>query len=181
MRIAVVGTSGSGKTTLGRQLSASLNFPFVELDAVNFQPNWRDLHTYDRDEFVRRVDVATRGEHWVTDGNYKATRAIIWGRATHLVWLDYERHIIMRRVIARSLARAWDRRELWPGTGNREQWSTWLRADHPIRWAWSTWSNLRAQYEAAVTEDVYAHLTVLRLRHPREASDAVERLAGSIQ
>ena len=179
MRIAVVGTSGSGKTTLGKQLSQALNFPFVELDAINWQANWRDLITHDRDEFIRRVDAATRGEHWVSDGNYKTTRSIVWGRATHLVWLDYQRYIIMRRVIGRSVARAWDQRELW--AGNRERWMTWLDPEHPIRWAWSTWKDLRAQYEGTLQERDYAHLTVLRLRHPREASSVAARLTGAIR
>jgi adenylate kinase family enzyme len=179
MRIAVVGTSGSGKTTLGKQLSQALNVPFIELDAVNWQADWRDLITYDRHEFIRRVDAATSGERWVTDGNYKTTRAMVWGRATHLVWLDYKRHIIMRRVIARSIARAWDQRELW--AGNRERWTTWLDKEHPIRWAWSTCADLRAQCDSALQDDAYAHLTVLRLRHPREASDVATRLASSIR
>ena len=177
MRIAVVGTSGSGKTTLGRQLSQTLNLPFIELDGINWQANWQDLITYDRDEFIRRVDAATSGERWVTDGNYKTTRAIVWGRATHLIWLDYERHVIMRRVIGRSVARAWDQRELW--AGNRERWTAWFDKDHPIRWAWSTWKDLRAQYEALIEDDAYAHLTVLRLRHPREASGVAARLTAS--
>jgi adenylate kinase family enzyme len=179
MRIAVVGTSGSGKTTLAHHLSKTLNVPFIELDAINWQANWRDLITDDRDEFIRRVDAATSGERWVTDGNYKTTRAIVWGRATHLVWLDYQRHIIMRRVITRSVGRAWDQRELW--SGNRERWTTWLDPEHPMRWAWSTWRDVRTQYEAALKEDTYAHLRVLRLRHPREASNVASRLTGSIR
>ena len=179
MRIAVVGSSGSGKTTLGKQLAHALNIPFVELDAINWQANWRDLITHDKEEFIRRVDAATTGEGWVTDGNYKTTRAIVWSRATHLVWLDYERHIIMRRVIARSIARAWDQRELW--AGNRERWTTWLDREHPIRWAWSTCLSLRAEYETSLRDKAYAHLTVLRLRRPSEAANVAERLGAAIQ
>jgi hypothetical protein len=48
----------------------------------------------------------------VTDGNYGGVRAMLWSRATHLVWLDYERPVIMFRVIRRSVWRAIDRREL---------------------------------------------------------------------
>jgi hypothetical protein len=85
----------------------------------------------------------------------------------------------MRRVIARSIARAWDQRELWPG--NRERWTAWFDKEHPIRWAWATWKDLRAQYEAALQEDAYAHLTVLRLRCTHEASGVAARLTGAIR
>jgi adenylate kinase family enzyme len=175
MRIAVVGTSGAGKTTLGKQLAGALKAPFIELDAINWQPNWRDLITDDRDEFIRRVDQATSGEHWVSDGNYHTVRHIVWARATHLVWLDYRRSVIMARVIGRSFVRAWDQRELWGG--NRERWTSWFQPDHPIRWAWSTWKERRVEFETCLKESAYAHLKVLRLSHPREAPGITARLA----
>lgn len=126
MRVAVVGSSGAGKSTLGRRLGADLNLPFIELDAINWQAGWRDLNSDDPDEFVRRVDAAIAGDAWITDGNYGFVRRRIWGRASHVVWLDYGRAVIMRRVIARSIARSLTGRELWPGTGNREAWRRWF-------------------------------------------------------
>ena len=98
MRIAIVGTSGSGKTTLARALAAQLALPYVELDAVNWQAGWRDLSRNDPDEFVRRVTLAVAADAWVVDGNYGLVRDFVWRRATHLVWLDYERRIVMYRV-----------------------------------------------------------------------------------
>jgi adenylate kinase family enzyme len=177
MRVLVVGTSGSGKTTLARRLAAALGVPPIEIDAINWQPGWRGLNADDPAEFVRRVDVATAGEAWVCDGNYGVVRALLWARATHLVWLDYPRHVVMRRVITRSLRRAVDRRELWPGTGNRESWRKWFRASHPIRWAWSTWHRRRTETEARLIEPRYANLKVVRLRHPRDARSVLTRLS----
>ena len=177
MRIAVVGTSGSGKTTLGRELSAALQIPFVELDAINWQSGWRDLFTYDLEEFKRRVDTALSGEAWIADGNYgSAVGPSILGRATHLIWLDYERPVIMRRVIWRSLLRAIDRTELWPGTGNRESFAKWLDEGHPIRWAWDTHRARRKRFEDLTAEPENAHLKVLRLRRPSEARNLSARL-----
>jgi hypothetical protein len=72
----------------------------------------------------------------VVDGNYGPIRDIVWRRPTHLVWLDYERPVIMARVISRTLAHAVLRTKLW--AGNREQWRHLLRPSHPIRWAWTT-------------------------------------------
>jgi adenylate kinase family enzyme len=174
VRIAVVGTSGSGKTTMGRRLADRFGLPHIELDAINWQPGWRGLNEHDPDELRRQVAQAAAGAAWVIEGGYSGVRDLIWDRATHLVWLDYERGVIMRRVIWRSLVRAVDRRPLW--NGNRERWWWFLRADHPIRWAWDTWARRRAQFENLTARPQYAHLTVHRLRHPREAEAVIEAL-----
>ena len=172
MRIVVVGTSGAGKTTLARRIADRLQLPHIELDAINWQSEWRDLTRHDPEEFVRRVTEAIQAEAWVVDGNYGPVRERVWKRATHLVWLDYERAVIMARVISRSLLRAFIRTELW--AGNRERWRHMLHPSHPIRWAWSTWERRRRETAERLMQTDYAHLVVLRLRRPREVSRAVD-------
>jgi adenylate kinase family enzyme len=174
MRIVVVGTSGSGKTTLAKALAAQLALPYIELDALNWQAGWRDLVRNDPDEFVRRVALAVAADTWVVDGNYGLVREFIWRRATHLVWLDYDRAVVMYRVIRRSLVRAMLRTELW--AGNRERWLHMLRPSHPIRWAWSTWSRRRREFEERIGQRDYADLVALRLRRPREAEKLIRQL-----
>jgi adenylate kinase family enzyme len=177
MRIAIVGSSGSGKSTLARRLSEALRAPHIELDAINWQADWKDLASHDPEEFARRVTAATAAEAWVIDGNYSKVLPIVVGRATHLIWLDYSRWVIMPRVIRRSLARSWSGQELWPGTGNTEDWRRWLDKDHPIRWAWDTFERRRAGYEKAFETKKPPHLAGRRLRHPREAEALVAELA----
>jgi adenylate kinase family enzyme len=174
VRIAVAGTTGSGKTTLAKALAAQLALPYIELDAVNWQAGWRDLSRTDPDEFIRRVAVAIAADSWVLDGGYGLVRGLVWRRATHLVWLDYERPVVMRRVIRRSLVRAALRTEMW--AGNRERWLHMLRPSHPIRWAWTTWARRRREFEERVRERDYAHLVVLRLRRPRDAKKLLRQL-----
>jgi adenylate kinase family enzyme len=177
MRVAVIGSSGSGKSTFGRKLAAALGAPHLELDAVNWQPGWVDLSKTDPAEFVRRVEGVVCGDGWVTDGNYTAVRATILRRATHLVWLDYERSVVMPRVIRRSFQRAISKDELWPGTGNREEFRRWLSKDHPIRWAWDTFDRRREGYEQLFADPRLQRLSLHRLRHPREAEPLIARLA----
>ena len=172
----MIGSSGSGKTTISVRLAAALDLPCIELDAINWQADWRDLDTYDRPEFIRRVEAAVAGDSWVCDGNYSTVANLVWRRATHLVWLDYNPSVFMPRVIGRSLMRAFDRRELW--NGNRERWQDWLNHEHPILWAWRTWRDQRERYEALLDADVWAHLKVIRLRHPDETTTTVEALRG---
>jgi len=174
MRIAVVGTTGSGKTTLAKALAVQLTLPYIELDALNWQAGWRDLSRTDPEEFIRRVTVAIAPEAWVLDGAYGLVRDLVWRRATHLIWLDYERRVIMYRVIFRSLVRATLRTEMW--AGNRERWSHMLRPSHPIRWAWGTWRRRRRDFEERLQRDEYGHLVVLRLRRPREADELLRKL-----
>ena len=174
MRISVVGTTGSGKTTLAKALAARLALPYLELDALNWQAGWRDLSRTDPDEFVRRVALAIAADSWVLDGAYGLVREFVWSRATHLVWLDYDRPIIMFRVICRSFVRAVLRTEMW--AGNRERWLHMLRPSHPIRWAWSTWRRRRREFAERLGQTDYAHLVVLHLRRPEEADKLLRRL-----
>jgi adenylate kinase family enzyme len=180
MRIAVVGQSGAGKTTLARQISRALDIPFIELDAINWQAGWRDLNSHDPEAFKRRTTAALAADAWVCDGNYGTVRPLVWARATHLVWLDYSRAVVMRRVVWRSFIRIIDRTELWPGTGNRERLRDWIKTDHPIRWAWDTFARHRRENEKRLASPEHAHLTAIRLRRPGEAGEIVQRLTRQV-
>lgn len=177
-RIAVVGTSGSGKSTLARRIGAALDLPVIELDAINWQPGWRGLNEHDPELFKARVAEAISCDSWVTDGNYSDVRAMILARMTDLVWLDYARTVVMARVIRRSFARAFSRKEIWPGTGNMERFSGWLDPEHPIRWAWSTHARRRQRYGELVRSQP-AGVTVHHLRCPRDADRLLDMLATS--
>jgi adenylate kinase family enzyme len=176
MRVVVVGTSGSGKTTMAKALSRALGLPHVELDAINWQPGWRDIAIQDPDEYFLRVAQAAAGEAWVMDGNYTKARDAHWTRATAFVWMDPERWVVMRQVIWRSFSRAVTKRELWPGTGNKELFRRWLDKEHPIRWAWDTWAMVRARYAKMFAGGVFDGRPVYRVGNAREARRLVERL-----
>ena len=176
MRVSVLGTSGCGKSTFARRLAAAIGAPHIELDAINWQAGWRDLNTHDPQEFARRVTDAVAAETWVSDGNYSLVRDIVMARATQLVWLDYSRGVIMARVLRRSFLRALTRRELWPGTGNREEFGRWLSREHPIRWAWDTFEDRRRRMEALFADARAAHTVRHRLRRPAEAEPLLNTL-----
>ena len=159
---------------MGRRLAAEFGLPHIELDAINWQPGWRGLNEHDPAELMRRVNAATMARAWVVEGGYSQVRPLVWSRATHVVWLDYSRPMIMQRVIRRSILRAIDRRPLW--NGNRERWWWWLKADHPIRWAWDTWARRRAQFAEQLSQPQFAHLAVHRLTHPSQVAATIERL-----
>jgi adenylate kinase family enzyme len=179
MRVAAVGTSGSGKTTFAARLATALGVRHIDLDAVTWQPGWVALHETDPEEFTRRCAEAMAGEAWVSCGNYITSRPSLLHRATDLVWLDYPRPLVMARVIRRSFTRAARHEELWPGTGNREDFARWLDKGHPIRWAWDTYGRRKRQYEALFAALAGSDIRTHRVTRPWEAEALIARLAAA--
>ncbi|MGZ3375972.1 MAG: hypothetical protein ACXU8S_05185 [Phenylobacterium sp.] len=178
MRMLAVGSTGSGKSTFARALAERIGAPHIEVDALNWDPGWTNLSVEDPETFRARVREAIRPEAWTCDGNYSVVRPLIIARATHLVWLDYSRAVIMPRVIRRSFVRALRGDELWPGTGNREEFHRWLDREHPIRWAWDTHHHRRDSLAALLADSSTAHLQAHRLRRPGEAQPLMDRLVA---
>jgi adenylate kinase family enzyme len=166
-RVSVVGNSGSGKSTLGRRLAERLRVPYVELDAIFHQPGWVEL---ERDEFRARVAEVVAGDGWVVDGNYSAVRDLVWAAADSVVWVDLPRRTVMRRVVARTLARTVTRQELW--NGNREPLTNLLSLDPQrsiVAWAWTRHAVYRDRYRRAREDPAWSELEIIRVCRPREA------------
>ena len=138
-RIVVVGSTCAGKTTLARRLSALLDIPHVELDALNWEPNWVAAQL---EVFRQRVEDAVAGDAWVVDGNYTAVRDLVWPRATTLIWLDYPMRTLFWRLLRRTLRRTLTGEELW--NGNREQFRIqFLSRDSLFLWLLRTYRQRR--------------------------------------
>lgn len=167
-RLAVISSCpGAGKTTLARSLAATLGSPHVELDALYWGPLWTPVAL---EEYRRRVAAAVAGERWVSDGNYRSIRDLLWPRADTLVWLDYSLRVAYPRLVRRTLARWRSGDELWPGTGNRESFRLlFLSRDSILWWALRTYRGRRSRFEADLARPEHAHLSVIRVRTPDEA------------
>ena len=100
-RIQVTGNSCSGKSTLAATLAQHTGFPLVELDALNWQPNWVGLNDTDPAELERLIQEATLGDSWIVAGSYSAfCRRIFWPRLETLIWLDLPRAVLVARAPA---------------------------------------------------------------------------------
>lgn len=175
-RVVVVGTTGSGKTTFAKRLARELDAAHIELDALHWEPGWREAEI---DVFRARADAATSAsERWVVDGNYSQVRDFTWGRADTLVWLDYPFPRIVWRLFWRCLRRGVRQEELW--NGNRERLSSnFLSRDSLFLWAIKTHWVRRRTYPAALATDEYGHLRVLRLRRPAGFAESKRQRAKS--
>ncbi len=40
-KINVIGTSGAGKSTFSKKLAQALNYPYIEMDKVFWESNWK--------------------------------------------------------------------------------------------------------------------------------------------
>jgi adenylate kinase family enzyme len=159
-RIAVVGGSGSGKTTFASRLAEVHDLAYVELDALQWGPNWTPRPD---DEFRRRVETAIAGDAWVVDGNYyRKLGDLVLERADLVVWLDLPLWITIPRLWSRTRRRKREHTELW--SGNRETWREALFSrDSLFFWALRTHRGRRARYEERLTR-----YDVVRLRSAAE-------------
>lgn len=171
-RVVVVGNSGSGKSTLAARIAKRIGAPHIELDAIRHQADWVELPD---EEFRRVVDARTRATSWVVDGNYPPVRELVWSRADAVVWLDRPRHVVMRRIVLRTVRRLAFRQQLW--NGNRERWTNLLSIDPErsvVAWAFRQHEQYRQTYTRMTRE--HAELEVVRVTDDRGAQRLLRSL-----
>ncbi len=172
-RICVVGSTGSGKSTLAEQLARQLHIPHVELDALHWEPGWKEA---DRELTRARVREVARNDAWVVDGNYGFLRDILWVRAEVLIWLDYPLALVLWRLWWRTWRRIVKKEVLW-GTNRERLWGQFFSKDSLFLWALKTYGRHKRTYTALPMLPEYAHLKVYRFKSPRETEAWVYTLS----
>lgn len=163
-RVVVLGLSGSGKTTLAAALARLLDAPHIEMDALNWEPNWEQAPL---EVFRQRLAEVTAGDAWVVDGNYTKGRDLVWPRATAFVWLDYPLPFVMARLFRRTVWRSVAGVQLW--SGNRERlWDQFLTRESLFLWIIQQRPKHRREYPLIPTLPEAAGARFIRLRSPRE-------------
>lgn len=163
-RINVVGTSGSGKSTFAQRLAERMQVPYVELDELNWQPNWTEAV----DEVLfSRLEDALQGDAWVLDGNYKKTIPVKWRRVEMIVWLDMPFWLTFYQVLVRTFRRSLRNEELW--AGNRESLSkAFFSRDSILLWSLSTYRENRRKYLQLMASNDYPHIQFVQIRSRAE-------------
>lgn len=158
-RVVVIGGSGSGKTTVAAQLGTLLDAPHIELDALNWEPNWVEAPL---EVFQKRVTEAVATNRWVIDGSYRKVRDIVWPRATTIVWLDIPLVVSFWRLILRTFKRRRTGELLWGN--NRENLKNVLTGrDSLFLYALKTHWRRRREYQVAMSQPEHAHIENVRL------------------
>lgn len=171
-RINVVGTSGSGKSTFGRELAEILRLPFYEIDQLFWKAGWQE--TSDEELLAKLRDVCSQPK-WILDGNYLRTNACKWEHVQVVIWLDLSFARTVWRVAKRAMGRCFTKKELWPGTGNRETFGkVFFSRDSIIWWAITSYRTNRKTYAAMMASPDYSHIRFLRLRSPNRIAACLE-------
>jgi energy-coupling factor transporter ATP-binding protein EcfA2 len=178
-RILILGRTGSGKTTLARELAAALHVPHVELDSLYFGP---EFSTAPLPVLRERTSAAIAGDSWVTDGNKRAVRDLVWPRADTIVWLDYPLGVSLWRLVKRARRRTSVLKAQAAGTGGERGLSRQLfAAAKGVLTALRSHTGQRREYPRLFAEPANQHLAVVRLRSPRAARAWLARAtAGAV-
>jgi adenylate kinase family enzyme len=172
LRVSVVGTSCSGKTTLARRISQACGIPHTELDAIHWGPNWTELSVED---FRRAVAQVTAGEAWVIDGNYHVVRDIVWGRATHVVWLNLPFARVFWQALTRTAKRVAMQEELWAGNRETPRQVIFDR-ESILWWVLRTYRRRRREYPQLFQDPRYTHLKVYELCNNAQTQAMLDEL-----
>lgn len=115
-RISIIGGSGSGKSTLSTILSKELGLPAVHLDAINFNPNWKEIDKQERDKIISEK---AKEDKWIIDGNYNKTLKERLERADLIIWLDYSTLKLLSGILKRYFHSKHSERPEIPGCKER--------------------------------------------------------------
>lgn len=179
LRIITIGISSAGKSTLAKKLALEHNLDYIELDHLNWKPNWTESS---REEFSSKVTNAldesekriTEGlvNGWITDGNYRAIREILWSRASFAIWLDYSFSVVFIRGLIRALTRIIYKLEVC--NGNIETWSaTFASRDSILLWIISMHKPLQRELPKQLSE--HPNIKLIRLSSPLETEQWVAK------
>ena len=165
-RIVVIGTTSSGKSTLAEQIAKCLHLDFIELDALHWEPNWKEASLED---FRERVQQATKSDRWIVAGNYHVVRDLVWPKAEAVIWLDFSFWRIFWQLTRRTFRRWWTQEELWGG--NRER--LWVHfkiwSDESLfKWFFKTYWRRKRETPELLALPEHRHLKLIRLKHPTD-------------
>lgn len=165
VRIAVIGTSGSGKSTLAKKIAAKLNIKYIEQDHLFWLPNWQEVS---KEQFAKAVLGEISADSWSICGNHSTVQENIWGRATHVIWLNYPLRTSLLRGFQRTLRRVFLKEECC--NGNREGFShAFLSKNSILWWILKTNKKRNEKYSIAKEQGTFSKVNFLEFKNPREA------------
>ncbi|CAH0140533.1 hypothetical protein SRABI76_00530 [Microbacterium oxydans] len=175
-RVLVAGVTGSGKTTLSGRIAELWDLRHVEIDGLFHGPDWTP-----RPEFIDDVRAFAAEDRWVTEWQYtsKGTDEILTPRAHLAIWLDYPYRVVRTRLLRRTLSRSILRTRMWNDNVEKPIWRMFQGDPEENILAWQTKTLHKWHERMPEITAQFPHLTVVRLRHPREAERWLQAQAGA--
>lgn len=155
----VIGPCGAGKSHLSLRLAEATGLPLHHIDRLYWSPGWVEGT---REDLAAKLSVVVEQSRWIIDGNYTSSLEIRMARADTIVFLDFPRRIYFRRALLRSTFGRWKRRPDM-AEGCDEQLDPEF-----LRYVWNFHRDVRGRVLAKL-RDRPSHVSMVTLRHPREA------------
>lgn len=162
-KILIYGVSGSGKTTFAQRLSAQTGIPFVDVDSLTWEPEWRVVPN---DEQVRRISAICSKEEWILDSAYGAWMDIPLHSADLIIGLDYSRTTSFIRLLRRTFARVVDRHLIC--NGNRETLRTTFSKNSVLLWHFRSFRRKRLKMRNWSESTTLAQVILFQRPHEAE-------------
>lgn len=173
-KINIVGTSGSGKSTFAKKLANILSIDYIEMDVLFWRKNWHCLNDKD---FSSLLKTSLEKERWVLDGNYSNTTPVKWENVDVVIWLDFSFFRTMSQAVKRAVIRIHAKKELWPGTGNKETFRKTFLSKHSILlWTLKTYKKNKIYYESIMSAKEFSHIIFIRLASPKACSEYLNHI-----
>ncbi|MEM6256939.1 MAG: adenylate kinase [Planctomycetota bacterium] len=142
-RVAIVGCSGSGKSMLAKHIAEAKGLAYINSDELFWMPDWVQRP---EPEFLQLLADRVAEQAWVLDGNIGGRAPIVLPRIDTLIWLDYPRPFVMRRLLLRTIRRAWTKEPIFHN--NAESWRmSFASKDSILLYAWRSHGERRSDYE----------------------------------
>jgi adenylate kinase family enzyme len=171
-RINVVGTSGSGKSTFSRQLADVLKYPYIEMDALFWKPDWEQ--STDK-EFFAKLEKYLQQTTWILDGNYSRTTNIKWKEVDTVIWLNYSWQRTVYQSITRAIKRSLFKQTLW--AGNKESFKkSFFSRDSIILWMLQNYHRQQQQYLMNMNDPQWRHIQFIRISNSKHAKQFLQQL-----
>jgi len=173
-RIHIIGNSCSGKSTFGRQLATILEIPFIELDALNWEPDWQGLNENDPEKLEQKIRESTIDDEWLVAGSYESfCKRIVWPRVQTIIWLDLPMHLLIVRMVKRSWTR-WRSKELLWGTNYERFWPQlmlWRKEESLLWWIVTQHERKRTGMRENIEDPLWDHIHFIHLRSRRDIDE----------
>ena len=181
-RIHVTGNSSSGKSTFAAALAEAIGGEFVELDALNWLPDWVGLNATDPERLVQRFADATSGESWVAAGSYMSyAQQAFWCRLDTVIYLDLPMPLLVWRVLRRSWQR-WRSQELLWGTNVESFWkqlAVWRGEESLVWWIVTQHARKQRRLFDQVADPQWQHIRFIRLKSRRQIATFLNHVRAS--
>lgn len=171
-RIMIIGSSCSGKTTLGRKLGAEIGLKHIDLDDLNWLPNWQESKHEDLRQKIK--DEIHNVENWVITGGYSRTWDITMPRATHVIFPDLSYPVLLWRLLVRTFRRV-VKKEKCCGD-NVETLSNFLSKDSLLIWQVKSFKKKKENYETLKASPHNPNTKFLRFKRIGDVQTVIDAL-----